>query len=103
MVLSDEQEAVFARLAAMRPDTEVTSMVNIFEQKGIEKGIERGIAEGLLAGQRRSLLAQMRSKLGELPEEVTARIQGISDPERLDALLMAILKADTLEEMTALM
>lgn len=103
MVLSDEQEAVFAQLAAMRPDTEVTSMVNIFEQKGIEKGIERGIAEGLLAGQRRSLLAQMRSKLGELPEHVTARIQGISDPERLDALLVAILKADKLEEMTALM
>ena len=111
MVLSEVDEAEFEQLAAREPNTGVATMVNIFEQKGIEKGIEKGIqqgiekgiAEGLLAGQRRSLLGQMTSTFGELPGDVRARVAAIDDPERLDVLLVAILKADTLEQMTALL
>jgi len=51
-----------------------------------------------MAGERNRLLKVLRRKFGELPEAVTARIEGIGSEEEFDALFERALDANTLDE-----
>jgi hypothetical protein len=74
---------------------EVREMLTIYEERGIEKGIEQGI----IRGKREVLLRMMRSKFGELPDEVIRKLENLTDNDLLDELSVRLLIASTLEEM----
>jgi predicted transposase YdaD len=67
----------------------------IGEQRGIEIGEQRGIE----IGKRETLLRLIQSRFGPLPADLRARIEQVSDIDRLDRLTDAVLSATTLEEM----
>ncbi len=48
---------------------------------------------------KRNALRRLSLKCGQLPEEVTARVQAIESPEELDAYLDRVLFANSLAEM----
>ena len=62
-------------------------MVSIYEERRMIKKAQN------------VLLKQIRSKFGELPEQVEAKIRSILDEELLDTLLERILTADSLSDM----
>jgi hypothetical protein len=101
LLLSEEAEEEYLRVARSEMPEEVQSMLSIYEERGIAKGIargiEQGIAEGILRGQRQLLLKQLRAKFGELPETAVTRVQAMEAPD-LDALAESLLKAEALAE-----
>lgn len=67
-------------------------------EKGREEGREEGREAGVIEGKRKTLLRQLAAKFGNLPNEVTARAEVMSEAE-LDAVLDRILTATTLDEL----
>ena len=59
---------------------------------------EIGFAIGKIQGKQEVLLRMLQRKFGNLPESVTARIEAIKNEAQLDALLIRILDANSLEE-----
>ena len=72
------------------------------EQKGIEKGREEGREKGREEGEIRSrraiLMRLLRSRFGEVPAEVAARIEATSDIAALDRWLDRILDAESIAD-----
>jgi hypothetical protein len=97
LILNESENAEIARRTSEQE--EVTTMISVYEERGIKIGIERGIAQGVLRGQRDALLRQMRAKFGELPLEVSAKVEDITDTAVLEELLVRVLTANSLEEM----
>lgn len=101
--LSASEESALERVMSHPSHEEAREMVNIYEQralkKGIQQGIEQGVAEGLLQGQRRVLVNLLARRFGPVPPEIIARIEAITDSERLDELATRVLDARSLEDM----
>jgi len=93
--LNSQEQGELQRLVAAPEGEEVGKMISIYEQRGIDKGIEQGETRG----KRMTLLRQMRSKFGSVSEEITDRVESISDNGLLDRLLDRILTASTVDEL----
>ena len=93
--LTPEQEAELDRLIAETGATEVTEMVNVYEEKGMQQGMQQGV----VVGQRQGLLCLLQEKFGAVPSDVASRVEAISDTERLTELLRRILHAQTIKDM----
>ena len=89
--LKAEERAELRQMIAAPEGKEIQDMISVYEQRGIEIGIEQG--------KRESLLKLMRHKFGELPDEVTRRIEAITDSNELDRLMGRVLDSSTLEEL----
>jgi predicted transposase YdaD len=63
-------------------------------------GLQKLIEEGRVEGGRRTLLRQLAAKFGDVPEEITARVQAASETE-VEAWTLRILTASTLDEVFA--
>ncbi len=74
---------------------EVSEMLTQWQTKWLEKGIREGIDEGM----KRTLLKQIKSKFGILPEKMAERIRNEKKPEKLEKLSDRVLFASSLEEM----
>ncbi|HLJ57636.1 MAG TPA: hypothetical protein VKT77_21555 [Chthonomonadaceae bacterium] len=82
-------------------------MITVYEQRGIEKGIvqgieqgiERGIEQGVVRGKRESLLRQLATKFGAVPDPIAAAVEAMADSSELQRLSDLILSANTIEEM----
>ena len=70
-------------------------MLTQWQTKWLEKGIREGIDEGM----KRTLLKQIKSKFGILPEKMAERIRNEKKPEKLEKLSDRVLFASSLEEM----
>ena len=68
-------------------------------EQGREEGRSEGRAEGMLQGKQDALLRLLKKKFGELPEELTSRVQAMTSAEALDALLDQVLVSSSLDEM----
>ncbi len=68
-------------------------------KEGIKEGIQKGIREGIDEGMKRTLLRQIKSKFGILPEKMAERIRNEKNPEKLEKLSDRVLFASSLEEM----
>jgi hypothetical protein len=66
---------------------EVEHMVSVFELEGIKKGRAEG------------LLLQLEKRFGPLDEAAKERVRQIDSAEKLDALLLAVLDARSLDDM----
>jgi hypothetical protein len=93
------------------PETERTFMTaaeQLIErgiQRGIQQGRSEGRSEGLLAGRleahRRSVLAVLESRFGEIPRAVYDRISDLSSEARLMEMLRAASRSNSLAEFSA--
>ena len=66
----------------------------------IERGRQQGLQQGLHAGQRGTLLRQLRKRFGALPSELDARVQA-AGPEQIEDWLDRVVTAPTLAEVLA--
>ncbi len=73
--------------------------VEVMARTSAEELIEQGKQIGQLAAKREMLLRQMREKFGALAPEVEGQVLGMTDPLRLDDMLLRILKAASPEDM----
>ncbi len=74
---------------------EVSEMLTQWQTKWLEKGIREGIDDVM----KRTLLRQIKSKFGILPEKMAERIRNEKKPEKLEKLSDRVLFASSLEEM----
>ena len=70
---------------------EVKQMITAYEKRGIEKGIEKGKQE--------DLLLLLEKKFGKLSAVLRRKVRRIESTEKLDSLLLAVLEADSLEDL----
>jgi predicted transposase/invertase (TIGR01784 family) len=80
--------------------------VTSWERMGIEKGIEQGFVQGRQAGElreRHAVLKRLLDRKFGLEPGDTELIEGVTDPDRLDAALDAILDATEREEVLGLL
>lgn len=89
----NEQEAVeFKRIVCEKEEyQEVVKMITTYEQDGIDKGIERG--------ERETLIRLIERKFGSLEKESKERILQEIDRERIKSLLLAVLDAQSIDDL----
>jgi hypothetical protein len=63
-----------------------------------EKGVQTGLQQGLQEGQPTTLRKQLESRFGPLSSRAQERIEGLG-PERLEALTLELLNAQSLQEL----
>lgn len=71
------------------------------ERYGIEQGLAQGRTEGAIGGLLRGIATALEIKFGPASADLLPRIQEISDPARLEAILDTIKTAATLDEVRA--
>jgi flagellar biosynthesis/type III secretory pathway protein FliH len=63
-----------------------------------EKGVQAGLQQGLQQGQRTVLQKQLEARFGPLGPSAQQRLESLN-PERLEALTLALLKAQSLQDL----
>jgi hypothetical protein len=66
---------------------EVERMITTYEMKGKKEG------------KKETLLLLLQERFGELSEPVRKRVLQIDSPKKLDSLVLAVLKVDSLDEL----
>ena len=104
MPLAGVEQAEFQQIVASDQDyVEVEQMITVYEQEGIKKGRQEGLQEGrqegLQEGRQEALVLLLERRFGELPATVRQRIREIQSAEQLDALLVAVLDAKSLDDL----
>lgn len=69
-------------------------------QRLVEQGIQQGIRQGIPQGIRRALLSQLRLKFGDVPADVTARVEA-GEVAALERWTERVLTATTLDDIFA--
>jgi flagellar biosynthesis/type III secretory pathway protein FliH len=67
-------------------------------QAGLQQGLQQGLEQGLQQGQRTVLQKQLEARFGPLGQIAQQRLESLK-PERLEALTLALLKAQSLREL----
>jgi hypothetical protein len=73
-------------------------MTMTWYDQGIQQGLQQGLQEGLEEGQRRLVRSQIELRFGPLSQRATNRLT-TWPVERLEELGLAVVKAQTLEEL----
>ena len=73
--------------------------VTTFERIGHEKGLE----EGIVKGWQNSILALLKSRFKAAGAKYAAKVRAIDDVARLESLLQAVARAETFDEVRALL
>jgi hypothetical protein len=68
--------------------------------QGIEQGIEQGVELGAVQARQQDILRILRRRYPEVPESMVGRIEQLTDPERLSALLDSATDAESLDQFT---
>jgi hypothetical protein len=93
--LNPQEQGEFLQLVAAPEGVEVSKMISVYEQRGIDKGIE----QGEMRGKRNTLLRQMHAKFSSVSVEIATRVESINDNALLDRLLDRIFTASTVDEL----
>lgn len=72
--------------------------VTSIERLAMQEGREEGLEEGRQAGMREMLVETLRTRFGEVTEELLGRLNQVQDEEILKMLNRQALLADTLAE-----
>jgi hypothetical protein len=107
--LDESEQKLYEQLVPAHQ--EVQKMLTVYEERGIAIGEERGIAigeergiaigeeRGIIRGKRDATLRLLRKKFGKLQKAIEAQVQGIETEAELDALLDAVLTAQSLDDL----
>ena len=68
-------------------------------EKGMEKGMEKGLQEGEHRGKRDAVLGVIEERFDQVPTAVTDLVSEVTDEEKLDAMLSAAVRAQTVEQL----
>ena len=68
--------------------------ITSFERSGIEKGLRQGLQQGL----QEAIAVALAAKFGKVDKRLLAKVRGITDVEKLQALLETIPGAEKLQE-----
>ncbi|MBF0101919.1 MAG: cytosolic protein [Desulfobacterales bacterium] len=66
-------------------------------QKGIQQGMQKGIQQGMQKGIQQGILDILTLRFMSIPKSVIKKIQAVSNPEVLNALLKKAVQAESLE------
>ncbi len=69
-------------------------------KQGLEEGREQGIREGIQEGIQQGILTVLRTRFGNLPEEVPALLEKTTDSEALQELNVFAVQAETIDQFT---
>ena len=97
--LTPDEQAEFDQLLGDPLNQEEQRAMLTYEKRGYDRGIEQGIERGVVQGLRRTLLKQLRARFGDLPQAVVARVEAITNADKLDTLSERVLTAPTLDAM----
>ena len=107
---SQEEERVQQKLAKELPPGEVKEMTEILTsyhlrgmEKGIEKGLQKGIEKGNITALQRTLVKQVKKKLGHIGRETEKIITDTTDIARLEKALEFIFDLDSEETLLNLL
>ena len=82
---------------------EVERMITVYEKDGIKKGLreglEKGRQEGRQEGLQEALILQLEKRFGKLDTAVKRRVRRLRSAERLDSLLLAVLDAQSIDDL----
>lgn len=99
--LNSEQQDDLTRRLRDNENQEVTAMLTLWHEQGIEQGLERGIEQGiergieqgieqgLERGMRESVRRVLETRLGELPAHLREALETVTDTDRLANLITA--------------
>jgi hypothetical protein len=94
--LVEHEQTEFQLIVANEPEyAKVEQMITVYEKKGIEKGIKKGIEKGT----QNNLILLLEKKFGKISATLRRNIRQIDSPEKLESLLLAVLDADSLEDL----
>ena len=68
-------------------------------QEGLERGLEKGRQEGRQEGLQEALILQLEKRFGKLDAAVKRRVRRLRSAERLDSLLLAVLDAQSVDDL----
>ena len=77
----------------------VAQMITTYEQKGKQEGITEGKQEGITEGKQGDLILLLEKKFGKLSAALRRKVRRIESTEKLESLLLAVLEADSLEDL----
>jgi len=101
--LTAAQKEIFDRLQSKKEYREAKEMeltwADEMREEGLRKGLEKGREEGLITGKRETLLRQLVTKFGPLPERTKSRVRAMDSVDELDVYVDRVLTAKSLEEM----
>jgi len=69
-------------------------------EQGVERGIEQGIEQGMQLAMHELLLATLGIRFGSISASLKTRLERVTDTERLKALHVQALQAESLDEFT---
>ena len=81
----------------------VTSIERLAKEEGREKGREEGREEGIVEGLQKGILELLKSKFPGAGTKYARKIRAARDIERLQAILVAVGRAETLDELRPLL
>ncbi|MEW6283993.1 MAG: transposase [Candidatus Eremiobacterota bacterium] len=87
--LSGQNDGQFLQDLAEYEQEVCMTYITSVERHGIEIGLQQGREEGRLAGLREATLKILSRRFGPPSEELVARFQAITEPARLDDLVVA--------------
>ena len=69
-----------------------------FHEEGLQKGLEKGREEGLQEGQQGAVIKVLEARFACLPLEIREKICQIADLSRLQTLLLAAIRCESIDE-----
>ncbi len=96
---ADPQELVkqFLAVVGKEEESEIMSIADWYEERGLQAGLKTGRDEGLTVGACNALLKLLRARFGALPEAAASRIEA-ADAAQLDVWIDRVLTAASLDE-----
>ena len=96
MPLSKPEEAEYERIVATEFEyEEVTEMITVYEERGLKEGKREGRREG----KQELLTRQLEKRFGRLDATMKQRIREIKSSAKLNALSVALLDAQSLDDL----
>ena len=92
MHLDTREQTQYEEIVVKEPEyQEVSKMITVYEK--------RGMKEGRKEGKQSDLILLLEEKFGELEPAMKRKVRQISSAKRLESLLVAVLNAETVEDM----
>jgi len=67
-------------------------------QEGLQEGLQQGIQQGIQKGKQEALIRILEARFGEIEDSLKERIKAIEEVEKLEELLISVIRVNSLEE-----
>jgi len=100
MRLNRKEESQYQKLVSEKREyKEVQTMITTYERRGEKRGEKRGERSGRLNEKRAILVRLLGKKFGKLEDGIAARIERTTSGKKLDSLLLAVLDAESVDQL----